>query len=74
MNTAELKLDLINKIANLKESYIIEEIQKLLDFEMDDRVYQLSEAQRQRLTEAKNDKLMSENIANNEIEQWLNEK
>ena len=35
MNTAELKIDLINKITKLKEVRIIEEIQKFLDFELD---------------------------------------
>ena len=35
MSTAELKLDLINKITKLTEVRIMEEIQKLLDFEAD---------------------------------------
>lgn len=74
MSTAELKLDIINRIANLKESYIIEEIQKLLDFELDKDVYQLSDEQRKRLIEAKTDKILTEAEANSEIEKWLNEK
>lgn len=74
MSTAELKLDIINRIANLKESYIIEDIKKLLDFELDDSVYQISDAQRKRLTEAKTDKVLTESQANKEIEEWLNEK
>lgn len=32
MNTSDLKIDLINRINQLKEVRIIEEIQKLLDF------------------------------------------
>jgi len=74
MSTAELKLDIINRIANLKESYIIEEIQKLLDFELDKDVYQLSDEQRKRLIEAKTDKILTEAEANSEIKKWLNEK
>jgi hypothetical protein len=74
MNTDELKLDIINRITNLKESYIIEEIQKLLDFELDKDVYQLSDEQRKRLIEAKTDKILTEADANSEIEKWLNEK
>ncbi len=74
MSTAELKLDIINRIANLKESYIIEEIKKLLDFELDESVYKISDAQRKRLTEAKIDKVLTESQANKEIEEWLNEK
>jgi len=74
MSTAELKLDIINTITNLKESYIIEEIKKLLDFELDETIYNVSEEQRKRLIEAKSDKILSESEANNEIEKWLNEK
>jgi len=74
MSTAELKLDIINRIANLKESYIIEEIQRLLDFELDKDVYQLSDEQRKRLIEAKTDKILTEAEANSEIKKWLNEK
>ena len=74
MRNAELKLAIINRITNIKESYIIEEIKKLLDFELDNTVYQVNEEQKKRLTEAKNDKLLSEVEANDEIERWLNEK
>jgi len=74
MSTADLKLDIINTITNLKESYIIEEIKKLLDFELDENTYKTTDKQRKRLTEAKSDKILSESEANNEIEKWLNEK
>ena len=74
MITAEIKLDIINKIANLKESYIIEEIKSLLDFELDESIYQINETQRKRLSEAQADKILSETEADNEVEKWLNEK
>ncbi len=74
MSTAELKLDIINRITNLKEAHIIEEIKNLLDFELDKSVYHLSVEQRKRLTEAKADKILTETDANSEIEKWLNEK
>ena len=74
MRTADLKLDIINRITNLKESYIVEEIKKLLDFELDENIYQVSDKQKKRLIEAKTDKVLSEGEANNEIEEWLNEK
>lgn len=74
MSTAELKLDIINTITNLKEPYIIEEIKRLLDFELDDNRYKVTEKQRKRLSEAKSDKIISESEANTEIEKWLNEK
>lgn len=74
MSTAELKLDIINTITNLNEPYIIEEIKRLLDFELDDNRYKVTEEQRKRLSEAKSDKIISEFEANTEIEKWLNEK
>lgn len=74
MSTAEIKLDLINKITNLKETRIIEEIQKFLDFELDEGVFEVSALQKERLAKAKNDTILSEDDANNEIEKWLREK
>ena len=74
MSTAELKSDIINRIQNLKDSYIIEEIKQLLDFELDNGIFKLSIAQKQRLIEAESDNVLSEEQANNDIEKWLNEK
>jgi hypothetical protein len=74
MNTAELKIDLINKITKLKEVRIIEEIQKFLDFELDKGEYKLNDAQKNRILEAESDKVLTEEEANREIEEWLNER
>ena len=74
MSTAEMKFNLINKIIRLNETRIIEEIQNLLDFELDEGVFQISDIQKERLIEAKNDPILSEEEANNEIEKWLQEK
>lgn len=74
MSTAEIKLDLINKISKLKETRIIEEIQKLLDFELDSGVFQVSDEQKVRLITAQNDSIITNEEANTEIEKWLQEK
>ena len=74
MSTAEIKLDLINKISKLKETRIIEEIQKLLDFELDSGFFQVSDAQKVRLITAQNDSIITNEEANTEIEKWLQEK
>ena len=74
MSTAELKLDLIQKITDLKEIRVIEELQNLLDFETDRGIFQINTAQRNRILEAKNDDALSEEEANLEIEEWLKEK
>ena len=74
MGTAELKIDIINKITNLKEVRIIEEIQKMLDFEMDKGDFILNAAQKSRILEAKQDKVLIEEEANSDTEKWLQER
>lgn len=71
METAELKINLINRIKNLEEPRIIKELQRLLDFELDKDVFELNEEQKKRIVEAKYDEGLSEEQANQEIEKWL---
>lgn len=77
MSTDKLKSSVINRIANLKESDVIEQIQRLLDFELEENAYQLSASQNQRISEAKqeysNGAVLSEKQANADIGKWLNE-
>lgn len=78
MNTAELKLDLINKISEMKEVGIIKEIKKLIDFELNEDVFELNQKQKDRIFEARgeysNGNTLSEKQANADIGKWLNEK
>ncbi len=80
MSSAELqlKLDVINKITELKEIRVIREIKKLLDFELDENAFVLSKQQENRIAEARkeyaNGEISSNEEVNKEIEQWLNEK
>ncbi|MEO6683246.1 MAG: hypothetical protein ABIN48_10550 [Ginsengibacter sp.] len=78
MSTADIKKDLINRINNLEDDSIIEQIQLLLDFEFEEGIYKLSEEQTQRIMEAREEysegKILSEKKANSEIEKWLNSK
>ncbi len=46
MTTDNLKIDLIKKIIQLKESYVIEEINRILDFELDKGIYNLNSEQK----------------------------
>ena len=71
MNIAELKIDIINKIIRLKEARIVEEIQKILDFELDQGVFQLSDAQNKRIIEAAQDDYLTDEQANKDIDEWL---
>ena len=78
MSTVELKIDLISRIANTKEPCIIEELSKLLDFELNEEAYKLNPHQHHRVSEAKAEYLsgnvLSEQQADEAIEQWLNAK
>ena len=78
MSTAELKIDLISRIANTEEPRIIEELRKLLDFELDTETYKLTHEQQLRVSEAKAEylegKVISEQQADEAIDQWLSEK
>jgi len=80
MSSAELqlKLDVINRITELKEIRVIKEIKKLLDFELDEEIYVLSQQQESRIAEARkeytNGEVSSNEEVKKEIEKWLNEK
>jgi hypothetical protein len=78
MSTAELKTDLISRIANTEDPGIIEELRKLLDFELDNETYKLNSQQQQRVSDAKSEYLagnvISEQQADEAIDQWLSEK
>jgi CHAT domain-containing protein len=78
MSTAELKIKLIHQITNLTDARVIEQIQQLLDFELNNIPYALSSEQSNRVAEAKSEyasgNTLSEKKANDEMDQWLNEK
>lgn len=79
MTTSELqlKLDIISRITELKEVRVIKEIKKLLDFELEENLYELSTDQENRVAEARKEYKNGDYIANeeadNEIDQWLKE-
>jgi hypothetical protein len=78
MNTAELKIDLISRIASTDEPGIINSVRKLLDFELDKELYQLTPEQEMAVSEAKAEYIagcvLPEEQADEIIEQWLSEK
>ena len=75
MNTANLKIDLINKITQVKDSNIIKEINKVIDFELNEGIFELNPAQRKRIADAKSEikqkKVLSNSAANRQISEWL---
>jgi vacuolar-type H+-ATPase subunit H len=75
MNTANLKIDLINKITQITETNVIREIKRILDFELDEGIFQLNEDQKKRISRAKMEvkqkKYITDSSANKEINEWL---
>lgn len=75
MTTADSKIDLINKITQLKESYVINEINRILDFKLDKGIFKLTPKQKARILEGKAEyksgKVLSEKEANKPIQQRL---
>ncbi|MBK7883052.1 MAG: hypothetical protein IPJ81_03995 [Chitinophagaceae bacterium] len=59
----------------MKKGYIIEEINRILDFELEEGIFKLNPKQRARIFEAKEEykagKVLSENEANKQIQEWL---
>ncbi len=78
MNTEELKKLTIEKMSKLNDVTTIEQINNLLDFESESGIYTLTDEQIIRVEEAKdeykNSSTITEKVANQEIEKWLNEK
>ncbi|WP_300672606.1 hypothetical protein [Soonwooa sp.] len=70
MSPAELKLklELINQITELKEIRIVKELKKLLDFELNEEVFELSQKQKDRIKEAREEYSKGEIFSNEEVE------
>jgi hypothetical protein len=78
MSTLELKKRLIDKIQKMDNEILLEEAYRLLGLETDDiEIYRLSPAQKNVVNEAreqiKKGDFLTEEQANNEIDEWLNE-
>lgn len=77
MSITELQKRLIHKIQNTKDDRILEEAYRLLEIESDNgEPYQLTEEQKNVVQEAKNQikngQYLTDEQANNEIDEWLN--
>lgn len=75
METAELRKKLIAKINLTEDNEILESVMRLLNFENEEDVYNLSEAQNSAIEEAREDyrngHFSTNDEVNAEIEKWL---
>lgn len=75
MNSAELKLNLINKITQITDVVQLKELLQLLNFQSDDTVYSTSEEEKKAILEGRNqvksNEILSQKDVENEIGEWL---
>ena len=77
MSATELKKRLIDKIQKTENENLLEEAYRLLELEMEDiEKYKLTDEQRKAITEGrqqiKGGQFLTNDQANNEIDEWLN--
>jgi predicted transcriptional regulator len=76
MSTVELRRKLIEKIQKTENEVLLEEVYRLLELETEDiERYKLTDEQRKAISEGrlqiKNGKFLTDDQANNEIDEWL---
>ncbi len=70
MSIAELKIELINRIANLEDIAVMEQIKQLLDSEVDD-VYQLTAEQKKRIELGREQLKNKQTISHEDLQQEI---
>ena len=75
MSTAELKLNLINKIAGITDKVRLKEIMQLLEFQADESLYITNKEEKEAVKEAKNQIKNGDGISNEDVQKeitsWL---
>ena len=75
MSTAELKLNLINKIAGITDKVRLKEIMQLLKFQADESLYITNKEEKEAVKEAKNQIKNGDGISNEDVQKeitsWL---
>ena len=78
MSTVEIRKRLIDKIQNIQDGRILEEAYRLLELDIEDAdIYKLNNSQKEAIAVArkqiKKGQFLTEEQANKEIDEWLNE-
>jgi len=75
MNTAELKLDLINHITSIKDKVRLKELLQQLKFQTDESLYITNEDEKTAISEARyqidKGEILSNDSVQEEIKEWL---
>ena len=73
MSTAELQLDLINQIANIKDKVKLKELMQLLKFQNDNSIYVTNEDEKNAVSEARMEIAKGEVLTNDEVQNEIKE-
>ena len=75
MTMTEIKNELIEKIKNIQDPEVIEELQRLLDMNVEPPVYKLTDDQKKEIDQARGEIRRNEGISSEEmdkeIDEWL---
>ena len=78
MSTIELRHIIIEKLSLIEDTSFLKAIKTIVESKADEKVYQLSDLQRKRIStsreQIKNGKTISNEEVNKEVLQWLNSK
>jgi hypothetical protein len=76
-STNDLKDKLIDKIRETKNEYLLEEISHLFELQEPETKYHLNQDQKKAIEEGreqiKNDQFLTDDDANKDIDEWLNQ-
>ena len=76
MSSADLKVQLINKIQETDDIALLEELSVLFELQEPDSIYELNEDQKKNIKTAqeqiKSNQFLTDDEANKDIDQWLN--
>jgi hypothetical protein len=76
MQASNIKNRLINKIKETNDPVILEEVSALLELQEPESVYEVNDAQKKKIEEAKqqvkNNQTLTDEQANKDTDEWLN--
>ena len=76
MSTKEVKYKILNQLAHVEDESVLNEIMVILEKKGQSGIYHLSDLQKERLSKAReqmqNDRSISDENLQSEIDQWLN--
>ena len=73
MSTAELKIDLINQIANIDDSFKLNEIMQFLKFQKEESVYVISKEDEKAILAAKKQVTEGKYITHEQLQEEIKE-